>query len=236
MRIVVMNNSGNVGKSTICQQMLLPRLGYDVLRVETLNTDGEATGEKLSAEDFDKIFNKILSSDDVIVDIGASNISIFKTKIETDFEGAHNFIDYFLIPVTPDEKQQLDTVATICDLDAQGIHHEKIKLIFNRVNPKRDMTEQFSIIYNSEQLKIINYNIEGSIPSIADSSLFKSLERAKLTYNTVKDYPSISEFNELISEKTGKEKTELELKKFYKLGFDAYQKQMQVAFDTLNLK
>lgn len=236
MRIIVINNSGNVGKSTICQQMLLPRLGYDVLRVETLNTDGEATGEKLSAEDFDKIFNKILSSEDVIVDIGSSNISIFKTKIETDFEGAHNFIDYFLIPVTPDEKQQLDTVATICDLDAQGIQHEKIKLIFNRVNPKKDMTDQFSVLYNSEQLQIINYNIEGSIPSIADSSLFKSLERAKLAYNTVKDYPSISEFNELISEKTGKEKTELELKKFYKLGFDAYQKQMQVAFDTLNLK
>ncbi|MDR5615089.1 transcriptional regulator [Arsenophonus sp.] len=235
MRLVVLNNSGNVGKSTICQHMLYPRLKYNILRIETLNTDGEATGERLSAEDFDKIFNKILSSDDVIVDVGASNIATFKTKIETDFEGAHNFIDYFLIPVTPDEKQQRDTIKTISDLNAQGVENDKMRVILNRVNSKRDIKEQFNILYTSDMLDVINFELNDVLPVVFESSLFKTLERAKLTYNTVKEFKTSSEFDEELKGKIGKEKIELELQKFYRLGFEAYQKNLQTAFETLNL-
>lgn len=63
MKIVVLNNIGNVGKSTSCKYMLYPRLfDCEVLRVETLKSDGESTGEKLSASEFDSIFEKILGS------------------------------------------------------------------------------------------------------------------------------------------------------------------------------
>ncbi|EFE9232310.1 transcriptional regulator, partial [Escherichia coli] len=55
MRIAVLNYSGNVGKTTISQHMLLPRLNYEILRIETLNSDGEGNGQKMAAEDFDKI-------------------------------------------------------------------------------------------------------------------------------------------------------------------------------------
>ncbi|HDQ6531952.1 TPA: transcriptional regulator, partial [Escherichia coli O75:H8] len=80
MRIAVLNYSGNVGKTTISQHMLLPRLNYEILRIETLNSDGEGNGQKMAAEDFDKIFNTILNLDDVIIDVGSSNIETFKSK------------------------------------------------------------------------------------------------------------------------------------------------------------
>ncbi|MEA7619001.1 transcriptional regulator, partial [Salmonella enterica subsp. enterica serovar Virginia] len=41
IKIAVVNNSGNMGKSTICDSLLLPRLeGAKVVKVETINTDG----------------------------------------------------------------------------------------------------------------------------------------------------------------------------------------------------
>lgn len=234
MRIIVINNSGNVGKSTICQQMLLDRIPEcDVIRVETLNTDGQATGEKLGADDFDKIFGKILSSNDVIVDVGASNIETFKMKIENDFAGAHNFLDYFLIPVTPDEKQQADTVATIVDLDQMGVEHEKIKVIFNRANPKRSIEEQFSGLMNSKELKVIGFEVKSDSPTVFESGLFKTLDRAKLKYSDVKEMDF--DFDELIANASKEERMTLELKKFYRLGYNAYQANMQKAFEKLNL-
>lgn len=41
LKIAVLNNSGNVGKSTICQTVLKPRLPEsEIIRVETINSDG----------------------------------------------------------------------------------------------------------------------------------------------------------------------------------------------------
>ncbi len=41
LNIAVVNNSGNVGKSTICDILLKPRLeGAKVVKVETINSDG----------------------------------------------------------------------------------------------------------------------------------------------------------------------------------------------------
>ncbi|HFF1376416.1 TPA: transcriptional regulator [Escherichia coli] len=235
MRIAVLNYSGNVGKTTISQHMLLPRLNYEILRVETLNSDGEGNGQKMAAEDFDKIFNTILNLDDVIIDVGSSNIETFKSKLTFDFAGSHSFIDYFIIPVTPDAKQQIDTIKTIIEFIELGVACEKIKVIFNRVNIKKDIKEQFSTILKSEELKAVCFEITEDTPCISDSTLFKTLERANLTYNNVKDYPTISELDEQLAGKSGKEKVLLELQKFYKLGFDSYQKQMQHAFDSLNI-
>lgn len=236
MRIIVMNNSGNVGKSTLCQHMLINRIeNCDLLRVETLNSDGEASGEKMGADDFDKIFNKILSSEyeNVIVDVGSSNIELFRTKIQDEFAGAHGFLDYYLIPVTPDEKQQNDTIATIIDLDNMGVEHEKIKLIFNRAKPKRSISEQFSTLFESKNLKLIGFDLNNNSATVAETSLFKTLDRAKLKYSEVQGMNK--DFDSLIASASGKEKMTLELEKFYRLGYESYQSNLQTAFDALDL-
>ncbi len=41
LNIAIVNNSGNVGKSTICETMLKPRIpNAEVVKVETINSDG----------------------------------------------------------------------------------------------------------------------------------------------------------------------------------------------------
>ncbi|MGB9548906.1 transcriptional regulator, partial [Vibrio harveyi] len=59
LNIAVVNNSGNVGKSTICDILLKPRLeGAQVVKVETINSDG-TNDEKISAEQFEDVLNKM---------------------------------------------------------------------------------------------------------------------------------------------------------------------------------
>ena len=138
MRIAVVNNSGNVGKSTITQNMLLiENPDFEVLRVESINSDGKATGEKMTADDMMKVFKKIMGSDDIIVDVGSSNIEAFMYKMEHDFAGTCDYFDYFIIPVTPDLKQQNDTISIINALVEMGVDEEKIKIIFNKINTER---------------------------------------------------------------------------------------------------
>lgn len=60
IKIAVVNNSGNMGKSTICDSLLLPRLeGAKVVKVETINTDG-TNDVKISAKEFLEITKKLV--------------------------------------------------------------------------------------------------------------------------------------------------------------------------------
>ncbi len=60
IKIAVVNNSGNMGKSTICDYLLLPRLeGAKVVKVETINTDG-TNDVKISAKEFLEITKKLV--------------------------------------------------------------------------------------------------------------------------------------------------------------------------------
>ncbi len=80
IKIAVVNNSGNMGKSTICDYLLLPRLeGAKVVKVETINTDG-TNDVKISAKEFLEITKKIGAKGSVIVDVGSSNVEIFLKK------------------------------------------------------------------------------------------------------------------------------------------------------------
>ncbi|HFE3207836.1 TPA: transcriptional regulator [Providencia stuartii] len=239
MKIIVMNNSGNVGKTTICQNMLVPRLGeIDVIRVETLNDDGESTGEKLGADLFDEIFESILSSENVLVDVGASNVEVFNYKLENEFVGSHTFIDYFIIPVTPDEKQQRDTIATIKTLIDIGVDVDKIKVVFNRLNAKKDLLKQFETLIMSNDLKEYGFSFASEKPlvGINNTTLFETLKKANLKYERIKQVDMESLKQKIANAKDAKEKSELQLLQFYRMGFDSYQSNLQEVFDALELK
>ncbi|WP_258086600.1 transcriptional regulator [Xenorhabdus bovienii] len=239
MKIIVMNNSGNVGKTTICQNMLVPRLdGIDVIRVETLNDDGESTGEKLGADLFDEIFQSILSSENVLVDVGASNVEVFNYKLENEFVGSHSFIDWFIVPVTPDEKQQRDTITTIKTLIDIGVNPEKIKVVFNRLNVKKDLLKQFETLICSDDLKEYGYSFYSEIPLIGinNTTLFETLKKANIEYGFIKSVDMESLKQQITEAKDAKEKSKFQLLQFYRMGFDSYQSNLQDIFDSLELK
>ena len=137
MKICVLNLSGNVGKSTLAVHLLAAfAAGAKIISVESINAsnvnDVEALDvEELSASRFKEIFREIMLNDDVIVDVGASNVAAFMTEM-TRFKSAVGEFDLVLVPTVPADKQQRDTIATIDWLHKLGIDGQKVRVLFNQ--------------------------------------------------------------------------------------------------------
>ncbi|GAK21655.1 StbB family protein [Vibrio owensii] len=190
LNIAVVNNSGNVGKSTICDILLKPRLeGAQVVKVETINSDG-TNDEKISAEQFEEVLNKMDEHDCSIIDVGSSNIENFLLKMQ-EFKSSHEDIDYFLVPVTPSNKQQVDSVTTIQNLMTLGIEPERIKVVFNMANKKQAVTKEYT-----EFLSGIPSGISFSeYPVVFESTVFDLLAKIDRQFldvlNDKRDYRSL---------------------------------------------
>lgn len=183
LKVAVLNNSGNVGKSTICQTLLEPRIkGAKMIRIETSNVDGNAT-KGLSSSNMVAVIQQIDLADVAIIDVGSSNIEGFIKGMKKN-EGAHEDIDYYLVPVIPETKQQFDTINTINTLLDMGVPKESIKVILNRVNSDvEDIKSQFDTFYKSDVAKEIGFTSIKEPTIIFDSELFQLLN---LTYQDLK--------------------------------------------------
>lgn len=136
MNIAVMNFSGNLGKTTIVNHVLAPRMpGAEVIAVESINADegANASTETMRGQQFGQLQERLLSGGEVIVDVGASNVEDF-VSLMTEFDGSHEDFDRFVVPTVPAGKQQRDTVATITELHRMGVPPERIFLVFNMVD------------------------------------------------------------------------------------------------------
>jgi MinD-like ATPase involved in chromosome partitioning or flagellar assembly len=136
MKIAVINFSGNVGKSTIARHLLAPRIpAATVIAIESINADagaGEAS-EKMRAQQFGELQQRLLLEDNIVADVGASNVETFVSMMG-EFDGSHEDFDLFVVPVVQAEKQQRDTIQTILNLSVMGIPANRIRLIFNMVD------------------------------------------------------------------------------------------------------
>lgn len=132
MKIALLNYSGNVGKTTLARDLLKFRLpSYELITIESSNADGKEE-VIIRGEDGDKLYTELLLSDDIILDIGSSNLEAFFKSNQKESEILSN-IDKFIIPVTPELKQQQDTIKTIKDLLSNGIKVRQIYIIANQV-------------------------------------------------------------------------------------------------------
>ncbi|EEB1245408.1 transcriptional regulator [Salmonella enterica] len=236
MKIAIVNNSGNVGKSTLCQYMFVPNMpNAEVIRVESINNDGDSEGEKLKAHAFVRIFDKIMGGDEILVDVGSSNIEVFMEKMTHEFEGSHMFIDYFLIPLTPDEKQQIDTINMIVSLIDLGVDSDKIKIIFNKTDKKKTLEEQFSILFNDEQLHDLDFTIDKNQPSVSLTEIFKTIAAAGYNYKDISILSMDKLKENLKTESDKEEKKKIQLLMFYKMGVDSFNKNLSIVYKYLNL-
>ena len=144
--IAVANFSGNTGKTLITDHAIMPRLADATLvRIESVNHTGEA-GVRLRAEHFNRLQDMILDGGSIVMDIGASNIEgIFEAM--TDYDGSHEDIDRFVVPVVPDTKQQIDTIATIRALVDIGVAPSAIRVVLNRLPKRAEPEEAFPAIF-----------------------------------------------------------------------------------------
>lgn len=156
MKIAVINFSGNVGKTTVAGHLLKPRMGdAKIFSVETLNTDGAADGlevEKMRGKQFGNLQEELMTTDNVIVDVGSSNVESF-LKMMMQFDGSHQEFDYFVVPVVSARKQQADTINTIRALSKLGIPKIKIRLVFNNVDVDESVDEDFYALFGLADLE-----------------------------------------------------------------------------------
>jgi energy-coupling factor transporter ATP-binding protein EcfA2 len=182
MKTCVLNLSGNVGKSTIAKHVL----GHvspesKIILVESRNsTENGKNTVMINGESFDRIQEELLIEENVIIDVGASNIDEFVEGIEL-YSGSVDDIDRFIVPVTPEGKIREDTVETILLLiNELNVPTEKIRIVFNRTTTKIDL-EFSDFIAVCEELGI-KLNLDAALP---ESDFFEKIRDTEQTIKTI---------------------------------------------------
>lgn len=164
MKIAVIHLSGNVGKTVVAGQLLMPRMGLNkIFSIESFNSGADADGvdvEKMKGKNFGALLDEIMLADNAIVDVGASNVEDF-LKLMQQFDGSQEEFDFFIVPVVKEKKVQVDTVKTIAALKQLGIPKSKIRLLFNKVDIDDSLDDTFAALFglaSSEKSFVINRN------------------------------------------------------------------------------
>lgn len=154
MKLAVINFSGNVGKSTVTRHLLAPRLpGARVIAVESINAD-EGQEQSLRGFQFGELQEYLQAVDDVVVDIGASNVEELM-RLMHRYRESHEEFDCFIVPTVPPPKQQQDTIATLADLHAVGVRPDRIQIVFNMVDDREPLERSFHILLSFLEQKPI---------------------------------------------------------------------------------
>ena len=136
-KVMVTNLSGNVGKSLIARHLLAPRMANaEVYVVETVNagaSDDAPGAERMRGRDFGTLQEAMMVASSAIVDVGASNVEQFLQGMR-QYSGSQEDFDLFVVPVTPEKKQQIDTINTVKTLAGLGVEPARIVVIFNKVD------------------------------------------------------------------------------------------------------
>ena len=194
MRITVMNYTGTVGKTTIATHLLSPRMGSaPIIAVESINETAAGMGvavEQMKGDKFRELFQRMVVTEDLIVDVGASNIEDFLEGMSR-LDDSHVEFDFFIVPVTNGTKEQRETISMISTLATLGVPAEKIRLLFNRVDSS--VEEEFHILLN-----YVGKNNNATVntqAAIYENGLFDLLAIKKLSIdkllNDPKDYKSL---------------------------------------------
>jgi len=145
MKVAVINFSGNVGKTTVARHLLAPRIaGAEVVAVESINAD-DGQSNALRGRQFGELQEYLQTVENVVVDIGASNVEDL-LELMRKYRGSHEDFDYFVIPTVPALKQQQDTIATLTELSRLGVPASKLRVVFNQVEDGVDLADSFDTL------------------------------------------------------------------------------------------
>lgn len=143
MKIAVINFSGNVGKTTVARHLLVPRIaGAELIAVESINAD-DGQNQAVRGSQFGELQEYLQTVDNVVVDIGASNVEDLLALMRK-YRGSHEDFDYFVIPTVPALKQQQDTIATLAELARIGVPVSKMRVVFNQIEDDARISELFA--------------------------------------------------------------------------------------------
>lgn len=228
MKICIVNSSGNVGKTTITRELIEPRLNdATIVEIESYNSSNSQFGLKTvkyeGAEEFSNFYEYLISEDDIIFDIGASEIANFFVNAE-EYSGAIDMFDIFIVPTRDNSKIMQDTAKTILFLRNQGIEDQKIKVVFNEVN--RDVEKEFAPLLN------FDFDFDTNL-FIKKSNFFKDLDLLKLTFLNVYNPNKTFYREQLLKETEPKEKKILLKKDLINMGAEKKIKELDTLFTNI---
>jgi len=145
MKLAVINYSGNVGKTTVARHLLAPRIpDCQVVAVESINAD-EGQPVTIRGRQFAQLQEFLQSVDNVVIDIGASNVEEL-LKLMRRYRDSQEDFDGFIVPTVPARKQQQDTAATLAELARIGVPPERLRLVFNQVDDDSPVERAFTTL------------------------------------------------------------------------------------------
>ncbi len=193
LRIAVLNKSGNVGKTTLVSCMIAPRLP-DLVKVAYVDLTNAMpdkipapVGAVYGAHEFGEVENELLDAKrngkSMIIDFGASDYS---TTLEMFSQYAlfKSALDMYVVPCTPEDKVQEDTINVIEDLLVFGIEITKIRVLFNFVpmREKKNLRRTFADIFafqDSKQKELGKTFLANENLVMYEAEVFKQLGKLK---------------------------------------------------------
>lgn len=184
MNIAVLNINANLGKTTIAKNLLLPRLSVQYIAIESIcdNADIHQTDSHITPEDYAELQVKLLAEQNLLVDIGSSNIEQFIYHLKQN-AGDINDFDYFIVPVTADKKSSMETQSTLAILLELGAKKDKMRLILN----KSEVTDKASLLHEfGEILQIAdNFRLPRSTVALRNDPIYAELRANHLELQQV---------------------------------------------------
>ncbi|ACT52077.1 StbB family protein [Methylovorus glucosotrophus] len=200
-KVVVLNVSGNVGKTTISSQLLYPRMRDasgkfpTLVEVETYNKSAAGlpgiTAIQKTGSQYRDVYELAYEDPALIVDVGASNIVPFFEQLTT-YRGSAEVFDMFIVPTTPGSKEMHDTLKTIQLLRMFGVGDDRLRVVFTRV--ASDVVDEFKLLYNASATDTHSFNFDKNL-TIFETELFKELGELGETVDSLlsddSDYPTL---------------------------------------------
>ncbi|HHM8366106.1 TPA: hypothetical protein ACRMZW_004308 [Pseudomonas aeruginosa] len=189
MKIVITNQQGRIGKSSIAGNAFLPFMpeGTQFFSIESLNDGAEQFGVELTKHrggDTLDILSNVMTADHVLLDVGASNFEPFFLGL-SEFSGVDDF-DLFVVPTVPGKRESLETMKTVAKLRAFGVPADRIRIVFNMVVLK-DLSETLEEGVKRSFAEILDF-AKSEKSCVADpkvalpkSNLFDHLSRSQQT-------------------------------------------------------
>ncbi|MCF6243880.1 MAG: hypothetical protein L3J43_02455 [Sulfurovum sp.] len=155
MKILMIHNSGNVGKSLITREVFYQNFTSEnkmVLEIESRNASSSSFNINVVRIDFDKptalqdLTQYGIIYDDYILDVGSSEIKDFLQAIEQSREILDEF-DIIIIPTIKDQKIIPDTKKTMMIMRLLG-HEKKVQVLFNRITNPSTIGEDFESLFS----------------------------------------------------------------------------------------
>jgi len=149
MKVLVCSYSGTVGKTTFVANLLASRIPRAmVFAIETVNETAASMGievTKISGAQYYAYYRMIITVENAIVDLGASNVDAFMAGM-VRYDGSQGEFDYIIIPVLSGTKEQKEAMALVNLLTSMDVDPERIRIVFNRV--KSDVADEFQLFLN----------------------------------------------------------------------------------------